>query len=170
MKAEELVLGDQALYDGEPVRIVRLSDISPAEAHIMVCNALEGTFPASPERLQPIPIADDILEDSGFVHSRCLGLSEYSFKVGQSGIYLYTSTSGREKMVGGYHLTITVDDKDIPEMSITFDMRVFNIHQLQHAMRLAGINKEFTIKNRIEHGKESEHRADQGSSTDTESI
>lgn len=146
MKAEELMLGDQALYDGEPVRVVRLSDISPAEAHIMVCNALKGTFPASPERLRPIPITDDILENSGFVHSRCLGLSEHSFKVGQSGTYLYVSTSDRNKNVGGYHLTITVDDKDVPAMSITLDMRVFNIHQLQHAMRLAGINKEFTIK------------------------
>ena len=170
MKAEELMLGDWVLYDGEPVRIGRISDISPSEEHIMLCNALEGTFPASPERLQPIPITDDILENSGFVHSRCLGLSEHSSKVGQSGTYLYTSTSVREKMAGGYHLTITVDDKDIPEMSITFDMRVFNVHQLQHAMRLAGINKELTIKNRIEHGKESEHRADQGSDTEVKSI
>lgn len=145
MKAEELMLGDWVLYDGEPVRIGRISDISPSEEHIMVCNALEGTFSASPERLQPIPLSADILIDNGFRFDNtdtagfeyyCLGErgSETMAVVKKSGLDALTDTDN-----GHVVWSVYAGDYDVYD-------KVLFVHTLQHALRMSEINKEITLK------------------------
>lgn len=143
MKAEELMLGDWVLYDGEPVRIGRISDISPSEEHIMVCNALEGTFPASPERLQPIPITMEILQKNGFRYdpTDTAGLEYYS--LGDPGketltVVKKTGLDAFEDVDNGQIVWSVYADIDIYD-------KVVYIHELQHALHMSHINKEITI-------------------------
>lgn len=137
--------GDWYMLEGEgPRRVRSISIYSDVSGRWPIVDSFENMncyqWPAD---IKPIPLTDEILEKNDFKHSCVLGLNEWRFECGNSGISLYTSKS--EKSVGGFHLTLCVDDKDIPAMSFTLDMCIIYVHQLQHALRLANVNKEITI-------------------------
>lgn len=97
---------------------------------------------AKVESLQPIPLTGKILKKNGFKHINEMVLDIWRLVYTNTEIRLYTS---KRKDIEGFHLTICVNDGDNPALSFTLDMRVYHVHQLQHAMRLANIEKEVEL-------------------------
>lgn len=156
MRIEELQVGDWVNVkmrdretNKEKVKTGRVVEISPYYKRVGVAFTPEdakrwfGTgFP--PEAIEPIPLSDELLERNGFEFSSVIKLKERRLEKDNSGISLYT-TDEESKNTGGYHITLCVDDKDIRDLSITLDMRIFFVHQLQHLIPLSKIKKEIEI-------------------------
>lgn len=98
---------------------------------------------AKVESLQPIPLTAEILEQNDFSRCRVARIDEWRFLCGN--VLIILSTTERDKNIGGFHLTICVDGGDNQELEFALDMRCFYVHQLQHAMRLANIEKEVEL-------------------------
>ena len=116
--------------------------------------------------IAPIPLTAGMLEKNGFEEEEEeRGFSE-PYRVYVNNDFQYVVKIYPKEGMDRYSRLEIGEYDDSEHVSLLIN----HVHELQHAMRLAGINKELTIKNRIEHGKESEHRADQGSDTEVKSI
>ena len=124
MKASELMLEDYVLLNGKPVKVCSID----TTGEIIVSG---GEVWIDGNAVEPIPITPEILEKNGFVL--------------------------KEEEVGMYGVKIaphyTRDDLpfevfcDGEPFAIWFNnpVNIKYIHQLQHALRLCGIEKEITI-------------------------
>ena len=124
MKAEELMIGDYLMHDGSPYRVIQVDGI--VRDGWMIENGEEDCG-------EPIPLTPEILEKNGLEkdnHGRIYG--EY-----------FDEDSNRD-------LEITVDDKT-GEVWWSYNwneyyiIRLRYVHQLQHALRLCGIEKEIEL-------------------------
>lgn len=137
MRVEELSIGDWVVvkltkwdYDSpeetEPMRIrcIDNSDRKRAYADLEFSSGLYSTS-AYIEDLRPIPLTPEILEKNGFVKSDLATVIEWyhwgDAYIGFKDGLIYTSINGRE----------------------IWGMRY--VHQLQHVLRLAGIEKEIEL-------------------------
>lgn len=127
MKANELMIGDW-------VRI------KLHQRNTQVINIGSGylstkaEFPLFENEVEPIPLTAEILEKNGFVKSR-IGKGWLQWNQKQGGL-----------------VDIFIDNKGISgmPMAVTFGHNVVNmhahyVHELQHALRLCGIEKQITI-------------------------
>lgn len=127
MKAENLMIGDWVLHDGEPYQIRQLGIYGvdrDGEDYPAVCVGKPKGIGLIIERneIEPIPLTDEFLEQNGF--ERVNG--DY-----QDVFYVY---DGIELLIDdGYTLFGQC------KMPIKY------VHELQHALRLCGINKEIEI-------------------------
>lgn len=124
MKANELMIGDWVLCDGKAYRVAEIGGI--------VCIDNERELFAEPDQLQPIPLTPEILEKNGFESdNNVFGLCDY--KLSES--YILENRGDRFSFV-----------KRIPNYRSTFHMTdISYVHELQHALRLCGIEKDLTI-------------------------
>ena len=126
MKANELMIGDWVLCDGKPYQI--------AEIGGMVCLDYEKELFAALEDIKPITLTPEILEKNGFTIDEISGLR---FR--------------EEKEVKGTIYEIYWDDGYLEIMSCTYKIGEYNkseiqfVHQLQHALRLCGIDADIAI-------------------------
>ena len=124
MNSEELMVGDWVLYGKKPVRILQLS---------------EGK---DYKEIRPIPLTQEILEKNGFYYCKRTG-----------GCYLYTTIS-----YGNWDAEVVLFDVNSeyrnnqlhigsPDDSDTFLhlMECNYVHELQHALRLCGIDKTIEL-------------------------
>lgn len=95
-----------------------------------------GTIYAKEEHLHPIPITAEILEKNGFVE-HCGGIFRYEWmwQGESSGI---TLCSFDEEL--WFVDLFFKEGKDI-----ICNIPTFNVHQLQHILRLAGVDKEINL-------------------------
>lgn len=127
MKAENLMIGDWVLHDGEPYQIRQLGIYGvdrDGEDYPAVCVGKPKGIGLIIERneIEPIPLTDEFLKQNGF--ERVNG--DY-----QDVFYVY---DGIELLIDdGYTLFGQC------KMPIKY------VHELQHALRLCGINKEIEI-------------------------
>lgn len=123
MKIEELSIGDwvrHTFYE-ENVRIVRIY----GDGERVLAERGKLSISCHLNHFDPIPLTPEILEKNGFVKSDLAAVIEwYHWKdiyIGFKDGLIYTSINGRE----------------------IWGMR--HVHQLQHALRLAGIEKEIEV-------------------------
>ena len=127
MSTEKLMIRDWVLHDGEPYQIRQLGIYGvnrDGEDYPAVCVGKPKGIGLIIERneISPIPLTDEILEQNGF--ERVNG--EY-----QDVFYVY---DGIELLIdNGYTLFGQC------KMPIKY------VHELQHVLRLCGINKEIEI-------------------------
>lgn len=116
MESKDLMIGDWILDGYESAQITSLT-----------CDGIvETTFRefSNIELIAPIPLTSEILKKNGFVYSDIP--FEQSWQ--QFGLSIWGT-------MGNYHITCG--------MNISMD--VSNVHELQHALRLCGIEKEIMI-------------------------
>lgn len=113
------MLGDWVLCDGEPYQIAEIS------AGLLCIDAERELF-ANPEDLQPIPLTPEILEKNGWTHYED---DKDSFH-GKDCVFL-------NQKEGGYGVCI--------DNVRTISGTIHYVHELQHALRLCGIEKEIVL-------------------------
>ena len=131
MKANELMIGDW-VWDITPVVIDAIGN-----EYICIYRAEYGYITVNLTNLKPIPLTDEILEKNGF-----------PLDVEETNHPLYKGTEIKEYIISmppneyKEHLIWN------GEYYIMFDspkIRIDYVHQLQHALRLCGIDKEIVL-------------------------
>ena len=141
MNVEELMLGDWVYgYDGEwkPVCVKQIMGFHPSIVAV-------HTYGYQPDQIKPIPITPEILEKNGFAKE----------KEDELGITYYF-------LERPYTTQITLYKEPIQDVSILFkawgrapssaggvnDIHLCSVkyvHEMQHALRLCGIEKEIVL-------------------------
>lgn len=138
MKAKDLMIGDWFRFrytiDGrEIVRTFRISQIENELGKYYVWGDGFGRM-CYPERLEPIPITLDVLKKNGFEN---VGCEVYQCDVRP--FYIWWE-SDRSRL--GIDIDNSFDKENFDQM---LRIPVVYIHELQHALRLCGIDKEIVI-------------------------
>lgn len=119
MKIKELSIGDWVMAEDQPHQVFSINH------HGVLLNTQKGLRPYNFEFLAPIPITPEILEKNGVALAE--DYDEYSA--------LYTCPQFSVIKYGdGYTF-------EVPQARV----RVESVHELQHAMRLVGIDKEIEV-------------------------
>ena len=137
MKANELMLGDwvYGLYpDGSrykpPFRISAV-DTYPSNKSPRIVTG--GGYGFQEEHLAPIPLTPEILEKNGLKPDAAEDAYAYRYQIdGVSLVECYANTEGRYRGIFAFGDTRL-------RISLRF------VHELQHALRLCGIDKEIIL-------------------------
>lgn len=119
---ENLSIEDWVLLDGSPFQII---GINPPYVDLLGNGNKLRLYDAYKEELRPIPITPEILEKNG------VALAEDSDE--NCGLFTCPAFS-----VVKYGNSYTFE---VPQARV----RVEHVHELQHTMRLAGINREIEV-------------------------
>lgn len=139
MKAEELMIGDYFFVEkdnlcirkGTIVEIRGIDADDRLDAKNLIGNA--HCRPLDPfqfeggiwlDYLEPIPLTPEILEENGFVYNESPFVQSWE----QFGLSLHLGGDGY-RINCGQNVAMVID----------------SVHQLQHALRLCGINKEIVL-------------------------
>lgn len=135
MKANELMIGDWVVYRGDaeytnPVRIDGMD--------IRTCSLItEDREDVGFDGIEPIPITPEILEKNGFEFDSCGDCGD--------GWYIYYDEGchyiGRGKNGKGWNCILWRESY----CDYACCVEIKSVHQLQHAMRLCGIEKEIEL-------------------------
>lgn len=140
MKANELMIGDWVLINGTPRKVQSVDGVDDEimaddELYILCQDRVH-----SEDEIQPIPLTAEILEKNGFEKGT------YELPVSGKKIpkYSYAEVEGDIKEVVLLPLTMNfiwsfsaIDGTHIPVLQF--------VHQLQHALRPCGIDKEIEL-------------------------
>ena len=133
MKAEELMIGDWVKF---PNSIEKIIDLPYIEGRgICASFAASATlFPVEVDELEPIPLTPEILEKNGFVQNP-RSKSRRSHQICTDSVYI-SWWKGRlnilyKPFIGHSTNHLNCDGKFV--------------HELQHALRLCGIEKEIVL-------------------------
>jgi len=135
MKATELMIGDWVYNtcNRQPEQVCEIRE------H-MVMLAYNDLYDY--DEIEPIPLSAEILEQNGFVTKDkpdgWPGYRSYKYSEGSTGIifHLYHDT-GKYKWSGKCEISLNA-----PPYWIRFEY----LHELQHILKICGIDKEITIK------------------------
>ena len=135
MKANELMIGDYIMLYEDIYIIEEIS--SKGWAHIIYNDGSKCRVPLSTDyilgELTPIPLTPEILEKNGFVKQAYDG-------------WLISENNGRgliEYRTDYFDGLLRINYAEEPFSKLTIKVKYF--HELQHALRLCGINKVITI-------------------------
>lgn len=141
MKSEELQIGDWVcaagpVINGEerqtpPMRVVSIGE---TWVNLLIDPEQGDPFEENIEDIRPIPLTADILMANGFSHAR-YGHYRYECVIDESTGETIRAAANKEG--------IMCIDIFRPKASI-FLLTPY-VHQLQHALRLAGINKDIKL-------------------------
>ena len=119
MKANELMIGDWVICHGEPMQIMEIfSDLVNAEC-----------WPYDYDDLQPIPLTPEILEKNGWKTT-----DRYRYNRGN--VWFDIINRGAED----FDIEVSAYDE-----GFAYVATIYNVHELQHALRLCGIEKEVEL-------------------------
>lgn len=135
METNKLMIGDWVLHDGEPYQIRQLGiygENRDGEDYPAVCIGKPKGIGLIVERnkIAPITPTPEILEKNGFWYQHNVGfvMEEYEYEV------IYD--------LWNHKLRILKNREQILNLEYFNEMCV---HELQHALRLCGIDKEITV-------------------------
>lgn len=132
IKAEELMLGDWLKY-GTFDKIVKVTALYGSMVNTNVVT------PLFPDDLEPIPITPEILEKNGFdTMGKCYSLLELDEQTWLE--YYWHEHRLRRKWHG-------VDERNnhAEVNEVSFECQCHYVHELQHALKLCGINKNINL-------------------------
>ena len=136
MEARDLMIGDWVLHDGEPYKIRQLGiygTTRDGDDYPAVCVGKPKGVGLIVERneIKPIPLTPEILEKNGFVKSK-YGEMILDEELGTSEIYLVLEPTY---------------DEEYYWWRVNYELitKIKSVHELQHALRLVGIEKEIIV-------------------------
>ena len=133
MKANELMIGDWVLYNETSQQILEISGIDD-EVYLETDELVHQS------EIQPIPLTPEILEKNGFKNGKLNVSPQYYLE--DNGVFIGVTL----KDIPDKHKGI-----DIAKGRLFFQLDVSRmeeplyIHQLQHALKLCGINKDILL-------------------------
>ena len=145
IKISELSIGDWVRVDDfDKVLIKRVSAIDGTRNQIgIIKNNRGGIYWYCNDEIEPIPLTPEILEKNGFVYSRVSRWYKCELKDTQR-----TTIGVHFGLIGADRIEISsVDafDEDWNTIDVMINKPIKGVHQLQHALRLAGVEKEITL-------------------------
>lgn len=152
MKANELMIGDWVLRFGEtPARVDAIGNIE-----VYLSDDKTGDWTVSYEHIKPIPITSEILEKNGFTHCDYEG-SELL----DAFCWVEFNEARNGFMINRASIKVTLYKKPIMGVSVLTEIDTYStkgdgvnkvhscdiesVHELQHALRLCGIEKEIVL-------------------------
>lgn len=126
MKATDLMLGDWVLCDLTPYQIAEIS------AGLLCIDAERELF-ATPEDIRPIPLTPEILEKNNITAKRA---EEIYVFYNSDDFCITPNIDSNRKMCWMFYCGRKEHDANIC---------IYFVHQLQHALRLCGIEKEVVL-------------------------
>lgn len=150
MRANELMLGDWVLHDGEPYQIRQLGiygEDRDGKDYPAVCVGKPKGIGLIVERdeIEPIPLTPKILEKNGFKKTLDEDDTE-CYRHYNRAADGYIKITLYDDGDGSWSIEIVNYDKfDDNEIKYKNEFSFLKIHELQHALRLCGINKEIDI-------------------------
>ena len=142
MKAKELMIGDWVLYNGQPKVVQMIDGYGDTELeNEILCDGMYH----KPIEVSPIPLSAEILEKNGFEELMSegeevaamfgrkpepTGVWQYGFGRFDSVAYVPERSFLRIKFMEGYQADIA---------------NIKYVHELQHALRLCGVEKEVEL-------------------------
>jgi hypothetical protein len=122
MKANELMVGDLVLHDGKVIRVdaVHKRKIGYHKTKDKLTWLFSGQF-------EPIPLTPEILEKNGLTN-------DYHGSYFEEDEHISLEISSSEY---GIYWTINFHEYNI--------LKLEYVHELQHALKLCGINKEIVV-------------------------
>lgn len=135
MKANELMLGDLVLYEYNSERFTaRVKEIYTETVRVEEINGEYEIIGISIEDIYPIELTQEILEKNGFKWENGPYSRWCHAQVERMIITLYRSDTF-------YSITIHTDDY----LPVLNNIQLHSVHELQHALRLCGIDKEIEL-------------------------
>ena len=132
MKATALMIGDWILCSDNIQRQVRYLQVRPSVIGI-------GGSSYDEDEIQPIPLTPEILEKNGFVKYNEVSDTP-PYDQDEEG-NMYYSYKGEHKFWGWWQ----PNNVYFIPVNAMIDLEIKYVHELQHALRLCGINKEIEI-------------------------
>lgn len=138
MKAEELMIGDWVynVHNKKPEQVQEIR-----ERDVMLdYNDLYGY-----DEIEPIPLTAEILEKNGFIYYN-YGHNNYGWKVDDYERFVIEKSYKNLYQIDGdnsFHIGIVEADGE-SYCLLTF-CTISCVHELQHALRLCGIDKEIVL-------------------------
>ena len=120
MKNTELMIGDWViLFDKYPAKVEAICDVE-----VYLLDEVDLHWHVDYAFIKPIPLTAEILEKNGFVYNDLPFVQAWE----QFGLALYSSGNGY-RIGCGNNVALIID----------------SVHELQHALRLCGIEKEIEL-------------------------
>lgn len=141
MKTTDLMVGDWVLFIGNPKKVTSLlvTDLGVDQIYVFGKSCQVATIS---EYIEPIPLTAEILEKNGFVYiSKGMFYSYYSYAADG-----YIKVRLSDLQDGEWELSIDNYDKfNDSSTKYTVDRCFLKVHELQHALKLCGIDKEIQL-------------------------
>ena len=136
MKANELMVGDIILYEYDKKRFpARVEEIYLDSALVEEVNGEFEPIEIEENELFPIPLTPEILEKNGFVKNE-KAKSKKSHTIIDSDVYISWWRNRANIVVLRRHIGLSSNHVNVDAK---------HVHQLQHALRLCGIEKAIEI-------------------------
>lgn len=135
MKASELMVGD-LIYEGGYIQ------------HKVECLCPEEIDGMMEECYSPIPLTPEILEENGFEYSSKESNSlSRSFIYAETHNHIWVEVSLYTLPINGCNCLVRIetDSQTCGGINKVHNCDIQSVHQLQHALRLCGIEKEITV-------------------------
>lgn len=128
MKVSELMFGDWVLHDGQPYQYYApyLDENNEISDGVWLIDKRGNKWFVGVEDIKPVPLTEEIKEKNGFVPAQCNSIFD---EMGCAILYGKYERLDEDKM-------LNLGDNLWP---------IKYVHELQHALRLCGINKEITL-------------------------
>ena len=138
IRVEELSIGYWVQdKNGKYAQILGIENWSDGYVLNVRINGVDvGCVPAS--SAHPIPITPEILETNGW-------RNDGMYAILRIDEYLYLEYYYHEHRLRKWYCGIDEWANHAKVNDITFQAHCYSVHQLQHALRLAGVNKEITL-------------------------
>lgn len=136
LQAKDLMIGDWIMF---PNSIEKIQEVAYVEGKGYCASfaASATLFPIPIDKLEPIPLTKEILENNGFVGD------------GYAHLFIDDTTHLQyyyhEHRLRKYYYGIDEYDNHREVKDITFQCHCYYVHELQHALKLCGIEKEVQL-------------------------
>lgn len=131
MKANELMLGDHVQVNGEVCKVISISYFD-----IGISDSKEDFYHEHIDNVKPVPLTAEILENNGFVYKEeeetCATEAFHHWWLEDSAFALNDDSWWRSIKDGKLRVKFGI-----------FPLKY--VHQVQHALRLCGIEKEIEL-------------------------
>lgn len=127
LNAKSLMIGDWVMLNGHPHQVQEL----------LVDSVTLQCWPYLYENIKPIPLTPEILEENGFA-----GVGFAILKLDENSLLQYYYHEHRLKK---YWFGIDERQNDASVTDVIFQCKCYYVHELQHALRLCGNEKEIVL-------------------------